>query len=360
MATTIEDAPDATAPAVPHTKEKLEELVSAAALQYTLKNFSKAADLYSSASEIQATLNGELAAENAELLFFYGRALYKVAMQKSDVLGGKVAQGEKKKPKADKKARDTAESGSSAPANGNAKEETVETKPYFQIEGDENWTDSEDEEDDAEGGDEEEEDDFQNSYETFELARVCYNKQLEALENGGTTDKGKGKAEITPQARAIKEKLADCYGFLAEIGLENENFREAITDARSSLALQEELHPIEDERVSEAHYVLSLALEMASNTKVREDLAGKETDATADDAEAQKEEEQYIDYDLRNEAAEQTELAIKSVEARLTKEEAALAKPDITDEAKKEKEAIIKNKRGALEDLKTRVRSVPC
>lgn len=355
MAAITEGAPDATAPEVPHTREKLEELATAAALQYKLKNWSKAADLYSSASEIQATLNGDLAPENAELLFLYGRALYKVAMQKSDVLGGKVAQSEKKKPKAEKKDKSAADGSSSAPANGTVKEETVETKPYFQIEGDENWTDSEDDDEDAEGGEEEEEDDFQNSYETFELARVCYSKQLEVLESGDSTDKGKGKAETTPAARAIKEKLADCYGFLAEIGLENENFHGAVTDARSSLALTEELHPLEDEKISEAHYILSLALEMASNTKVREDLAGKDTDAAAQEAD-----ENYIDYELRNEAANQTELAIKSVEARLVKEENALAKPDISEAVKKEKQTIIKDKKDALEDLKTRVRLLIC
>ena len=61
---------------LPKTKEKLEELTQAASLQYSLKNFSAAADHYADAVEIQAELNGETAPENAELLFYYGRALY--------------------------------------------------------------------------------------------------------------------------------------------------------------------------------------------------------------------------------------------------------------------------------------------
>jgi HAT1-interacting factor 1 len=355
MAATTDDAPSQSAPEVPHTKEKLEEMASAAALQYELKNFAKAAELYATASEIQATLNGELAPENAQLLFLYGRALYKVAVSKSDVLGGNVAQEEKKKPKAEKQAKSAAES-STASGNGKAKEETVESKPYFQIEGDGNWTDSDDEEE-AEGGEEEEEDDFQNAYEVFEIARVCYNKQLEALQNSGAADKGKGKAEISPEERAIKEKLADCYGFLAEIGMENENFQGAVEDARSALALEEELYPIADEKISGAHYILSLALELASNTKVREALAGKESGA---DTEGQQPDDQEIDYELRSEAAKHTELAIKSVEARLANEETALQKPDLSDEVRKGKEDIIKEKKEALEDLKIRVRHLCC
>jgi HAT1-interacting factor 1 len=357
MATTAESAADAT---LPRTKEKVSELTKAAALQYTLKNFFNASELYSQAVEIQTELNGELAPENAELLFYYGRALYKNAFQKSDVLGTKVAQEEKKKPKVEKQAAKAVAESSNGAAKGGAKGETVESKPYFQLTGDENWTDSEDDED-AEGGEgeEEEEDDFQNSYGAFEMARVCYEKQLDALGASDSADKGKGKAEITPQQRAIMEKIADCHGFLAEISLENERFHDAVADARKSLALAEQLHAFEDERVSEAHYVLSLALEMASNYKLREDLAAIEPGTSADGTEAnqgaQQPEESEIDYDMRNEAAKQTELAIQSVEARLKKENANLAKPDITAEEKKEKEAIIKDKEGALEDLKLRV-----
>lgn len=345
---------------IPRTKEKLDELTSAASLQYSLKNFAAAADHYADASEIQAELNGEMAPENAELLFYYGRALYKVAMQKSDVLGTKVAQEEKKKPKSEKQTKKEAGESSNAAANSTTanKEESVDSKPFFQLTGDENWTDSEDDEDaeEGEGEAQEEEDDFQNAYETFEMARVLYEKQLAAIGPGDSADKGKGKQELTPEARAIKEKLGDCHSFLAEISLENERFSDAVADARKSLAIQEELHSVEHEAVAEAHFILSLALEMASVQKNRVDQVGIETGDSADAAEPNKEQEQEeIDWDVRNEAAEQTELAIQSVEARLKKEEDALAKPDLSADQKKEKEAIIKDKTQALEDLKNRV-----
>ncbi|KAF2012010.1 hypothetical protein BU24DRAFT_375360 [Aaosphaeria arxii CBS 175.79] len=339
---------------VPRTQEKVQELQQAAALQYSLKNFGAASDLYADAVEIQAELNGEMAPDNAELLFYYGRALYKVAISKSDVLGSKVASEEKGKPKSEKKTKKSAGEGSSSAANGASekKEETVESKPYFQLTGDENWTDSEDEDEDAEGGEGEEgEDDFQNAFETFEIARVLYSKQLEALGDGESADKGKGKAELTTQARTVKEKIADCHGFLVEIALENERFHDAVSDAQAHLALQEELHPFEHENITEAHYTLSLALEFASTRKAEDASAGDSAGA----APGPEGEEQEIDYKMREEAAKQTELAVQSLTARLSKETEALTSGNLTDEQKKEKEAIIKDKKDVLEDMKTRL-----
>jgi HAT1-interacting factor 1 len=339
---------------LPKTKEKVDELTQAASLHYSTKNFSAAADNYADAVEIQAELNGEMAPENAELLFYYGRALYKVAVAKSDVLGNKVAQEDKKKSKSKKAAKADAGEGANG-AKAKSKEESVDSKPYFQLTGDENWTDSEeeDEDDDEEGEQEEEEDDFGNAYETFELARVLYSKQLEALEGADSGDKGKGKAELSPQARTIKEKIADCHGFLVDISLENERFHDAISDARAALALQEELKPFEHENVTEGHYSLSLALEFASVSKIREEQTGRASDAPTE-GEAQ-EGQDSIDWDLRNEAAKQTELAIQSLEARLKKEQAALSSDTLTPEQKKEKQTVIEDKKGMLEELTTRV-----
>ncbi|CAG5159051.1 uncharacterized protein ALTATR162_LOCUS5387 [Alternaria atra] len=340
---------------LPRTKEKMGELSQAASIHYSTKNYDAAAEHYADAVEIQAELNGEMAPENAELLFYYGRALYRAAVAKSDVLGNKVASEEKKKkqPKAKKAAKAEAGEGSSA-AKAEPKEESVETKPYFQLQGDENWTDSEDEDDDMQDGEEEEDDDdLGNAYEIFELARVLYERQLDSPE-GDASDKGKGKAELSPRARIIKERIADCHGFLVEISLENERFHDAISDARKALALQEELYPFEHENVTEAHYSLSLALEFASVSKVREDQTGQTTDASAEQEQG-KEDEHGINWELRKEAAEQTDLAIQSLEARLKKEEAALSSDALKPEQKKEKQTIIEDKKGMLEDLKTRL-----
>ncbi|KAF1939880.1 hypothetical protein EJ02DRAFT_456548 [Clathrospora elynae] len=339
---------------LPSTKEKLEELSQAASIHYSTKNFAAAAENYANAVEMQAALNGEMAPENAELLFYYGRALYKVAVAKSDVLGNKVAQEDQKKVKSKKAQKTDAGAGASASAaEAEAMEETVDSKPYFELQGDENWTDSEDDEDEDMQDGEPEEDDFGNAYETFELARVLYAKQLESSE-GETSDKGKVKAELSPRTRIIKERIADCHGFLVEISLENERFHDAIADARASLALQEELYPFEHENVTEAHYSLSLALEFASVEKVREAQTGQSTEAPADTAQ-EPEDKDVVDWDLRKEAAKQTDLAIRSLEARLQKEEAALNSDTLNPEQKKEKQAIVYDKKGLLEDLRTRL-----
>ncbi|USP77563.1 uncharacterized protein yc1106_04837 [Curvularia clavata] len=340
----------------PKTKEKLSELSQAASIHYSTKNFPAAAESYANAVELQAELNGEMAPENAELLFYYGRALYKVAVAKSDVLGNKVAQEEKKnKQSKPKKAAKTETGEGSSAAKSEPKTESIANKPYFQLTGDENWTDSEDEDEEEQDGEQEEDDDdFGNAYEIFELARVLYEKQLHALQEGESADKGKGKAELSPRERVIKERIADCHGFLVEISLENERFHDAVADARKSLALQEELYPFEHENVTEAHYSLSLALEFASVSKVREDQTGQSTDEPVE-TEQGKVDEEGVNWDLRKEAAEQTDLAIQSLEARLKKEEAALDSDKLKPEQKKEKQAIIADKKGMLEDLKTRL-----
>lgn len=348
---------------LPKTKEKLDELTQAASLQYSLKNFSAAADHYADAVEIQAELNGEMAPENAELLFYYGRALYKVAVAKSDVLGNKVSQeDQKKKKKAKKEAKAEA---SASVANGAKAEPAAETtapKPastYFQLTGDENWDDSDDEdEDEGDAEQEEEEDDFANAYETFELARVLYQKQLDTQSDPTTADKGKGPAKLSPAERAIKEKIADCHGFLVEISLENERFHDAVADARSSLAFQEELNPFEHENVTESHYSLSLALEFASVSKIREDQAGAERQQEADAGKQVVNDKDGIDWELRNEAAKHTDLAIQSLQARLKKEEAAIAGDTLTDAQKKEKKTVIEDKKAMLEELQGRLKDL--
>src|SRR5256885_6737092 len=74
--------------------DQLEDLIARATAAYAIKDYSPAAELYSQATELQAEMNGEMALENAELLYSYGKCLYFVAVSNSDVLGGTAA-GEK-------------------------------------------------------------------------------------------------------------------------------------------------------------------------------------------------------------------------------------------------------------------------
>lgn len=166
-------------------KVSLADLTARASAIYAQKNFEEAAEAYAQAAEMQAEMNGEMAPENAEILFLYGRSLFRVGQAKSDVLGGKApateGQGKpKKKTKKSKKPSDSAIATEAAVASSSkegAAEENVETpeadrvaqeavqiiadetsgakaekkeleakKPLFQFTGDENWDDSDEEE----------------------------------------------------------------------------------------------------------------------------------------------------------------------------------------------------------------------
>lgn len=138
-------------------KVSLADLCAKGTAQYAHKNYEAAADIYAHASELQAELNGEMSPDNAEILFLYGRSLFKVGQQKSDVLGGR-AQGEEKKKKTngvEKKKQSEAKTESEKIAEEGVaivaeqigaatKPEDLATKPLFQFTGDENFDDDSD------------------------------------------------------------------------------------------------------------------------------------------------------------------------------------------------------------------------
>ncbi|KAK3047478.1 hypothetical protein LTR09_011107 [Extremus antarcticus] len=303
--------------------DKISKLKDRATQQYSLKHYPAAAELYSEAAEIQDQLNGEMNPDNADLLYQYGKCLYHVAVSNSDVLGGKVASSEEPKRKKRKTGKKTAngEGGSkavigeamkSAEQDGEQVKEEVKTedaettpsKPFFQITGDENFTDDEDEADEDAAADaeaEEEEDDFAIAYEILDVARVLFERKIDQLNTEPWT---------TPeQQRQIHERLADTHDLQAEINLENERFTDAIKDTRDALALKMALYPEESSLRAEAHYKLSLALEFASVTSTVDEPASVEGAAIA-----------QVDETMRAEAASEMELAIASCNARIAKE----------------------------------------
>lgn len=152
-------------------KVSLADLSARGTALYAQRQYEDAAEVFSQASVLQAELNGETAPENAEILFHYGRSLFKVGQSKSDVLGGPAAV--EKKPSAPAKAKAKAsgktevqtsvKSGVSVASNDpdrseNASEKkdgespatkasgTEEKKALFHFEGDENFDHSSDEE----------------------------------------------------------------------------------------------------------------------------------------------------------------------------------------------------------------------
>ncbi|EME42046.1 hypothetical protein DOTSEDRAFT_89548 [Dothistroma septosporum NZE10] len=322
--------------------------------------------MYSDAAAVQDQINGEMSVENADLLYQYGRCLYHVAVATADVLGGKVAGSGKPKRKKRKTSHletSVGESGGSIIADaiksgeqktaeevvetivdereGVKQEEAASSNPFFNITGDDNFTDSEDE--DEEGDEqEEEEDDFQTAYEVLDMARILFARKLEAL----SESKGKSSAE-EPDIRQLRERLADTHDLQADISLENERFQDAVKDTRDALALKLQLYPEESSLVAEAHFKLSLALEFASVKATQENK----------DGEAQVAE---VDEEMREQAAKEMELAITSCRLRISKEEAKTATmTDAEAKAQEEKTADVQDMVTDMEQRLTDLRQPP-
>ncbi|KAK2023326.1 hypothetical protein LX32DRAFT_644710 [Colletotrichum zoysiae] len=310
-------------------KVTLADLTAKGTALYAKKQYEDAAECFTKAAELQDEINGEMHPKNAEILFLYGRSVFKVGQSKSDVLGGKAG-GEKKvekpKTKAPKKAAAEAaptdaqritEEGVvivATDASGAKTDDKVEEKkPLFQFNGDENFDDeSEDEEAEGEGDEEEEEDDLAVAFGVLDMARVLYSRQLEQLEK----DEPNGKAQEQLDGdklsiKHVKERLADTHDLLAEISLENERYPDAIEDSRKSLKYKKELYTDDSEIIAEAHFKLSLALEFASVTTTQE--------------EGEQAESKPFDEKLREEAANELEAAIRSTKLKLQNKEVELA-----------------------------------
>ncbi|KAL4078755.1 hypothetical protein V8B97DRAFT_1070749 [Scleroderma yunnanense] len=207
---------------------------------FALKKYEQAIELYATALELQTKKHGEDAPEMADLYFSYGRALLENAISQASVLGKEAESGavDDEKP---------AQSNGGGPIlsfSGDGDEEgTVDLFGQAMKE--------EEEESDGEGegegedGDGEPEDDFNAAWEVLELARSIY-------------EKGKDQDD------EIKLRLADTYIALGDVSLETEKFDQAIMDYSAGLALKADLLPISSRQLAEAHYKLSMVLDLTS------------------------------------------------------------------------------------------------
>jgi HAT1-interacting factor 1 len=309
-------------------RELLHKLSTAANLDYNRKKYEDAVEKYSQATELQAAINGETAPANADLLWEYGRCLFKVAISKSNVLGGGVTgdDGAKKKGK---------QGDLPMPADGASSKLREEKKQKGLLMIDDGMDDSEEEEDEDEGEDEDE-DDLAVAYEILDLSRVLFEKQLEAQEDAQTD----APDTIAATQRQIKERLADVRDLQSEICLENERFDDAVLDSEATLLLRQELLPESSELIAEAHFKLALALEFSFNTSLRDDqedgavAAFSKANGSSSSAPANSK----PDPERLWKAVEHMASAIQSCESRITEEEKKLPGLAAEDKAKKEKD----------------------
>ncbi|KAG2056740.1 hypothetical protein BDR06DRAFT_952372 [Suillus hirtellus] len=225
------DATDAFAPDM-----TVETALEHARRAFALKKYEQAVEYYATALELQTRKQGEDAPETANLYFSYGKALLENAISQASVLG-------KEQPENGDEAEGKL---SSTGANGKG--------PILSFSGDaDEGIDlfgqaaiaEEEGEEDAEAEDGEPEDDFNAAWEVLELARAIY-------------EKGKDEDD------EVKMKLAETYIALGDVSLETEKFDQAITDYSEGLALKLDLLPISSRQIAEAHYKLSIVLDLTS------------------------------------------------------------------------------------------------
>lgn len=218
---------------------QIDEALELAKRAFALKKYEQAVEHYATALELMTAKHGDNAAETADLYFAYGKALLENAITQTSVLGKEQAEdvltGEKEEVGA---------SGAFLSFSGDA-EEDEPVDLFGQTTKEEDDDDDDDEEGGEEGEDGEPEDDFNAAWEVLDLARALYEKQSETSDD-------------------VKLKLADTYITLGDVSLETEKFDQAITDYSAGLELKIELLPQSSRQIAEAHYKLSIVLDLSS------------------------------------------------------------------------------------------------
>ncbi|KAJ2981672.1 hypothetical protein NUW58_g6631 [Xylaria curta] len=302
----------------------LADMVAKATALYQSKKYEEAAEIFSTATERQAELNGEMPLRTPTFYF---------SMAPGEKKPGSADKPKAKKPQAESSTTDapsketpaeaaTDEAAATIAKDAGAQEGWVPGggEPLlFRFTGDENFEDSDEEEaadGEGQGEEDEEDDDLAVAFEILELSRVLFEKQLEEATAAEEPNEDNA-ADENKIVRHTKERLSDIHDLLAEISLENEKFPEAIKDCRATLKYKKELYSEDSEIIAEAHYKLSLALEFASMTTTSEDNdeSGPKT----------------VDEAMRAEAAEELEKAIESTKLKLQNKEITDVKDIIAD-----------------------------
>ncbi|KAJ7576958.1 hypothetical protein C8J56DRAFT_1007368 [Mycena floridula] len=206
---------------------------------FALKKYEEAVSFYATALQTFTLQFGEEAPETADLYFSYGKALLENAISQSSVLG-------KDQPEEQGEDGGTKASGNNPVLSFTGDEllEDTSVDLFGQAAAEPEGPSDDEDEGDADG---EPEDDFNAAWEVFEISRGIYLKQRE-------TD---GDDELGL-------KLADTYIALGDVSLETEKFDQAISDYEAGLELKTQLLPFSSRQIAEAHYKLSIVLDLTS------------------------------------------------------------------------------------------------
>ncbi|KAG6864847.1 hypothetical protein C0991_006788 [Blastosporella zonata] len=238
---------NASATDAPSAEVTIESAIEHAKRAFALKKFEQAIEHYATALELMTQKVGEDSPETADLYFSYGKALLENAISQSSVLGKE--QGE------DGHEEEAAPVGTNGKGpilsfSGDAEELDGDDDPAIDLFAQAAKTIAEAEatgegEDEDEDEDGEPEDDFNAAWEVLDLARAIYDKQKDEVDD-----------------EEVRLKLADTYIALGDVSLETEKFDQAITDYQAGLDLKTQLLPISSRQIAEAHYKLSMVLDL--------------------------------------------------------------------------------------------------
>ncbi|KAH9004443.1 hypothetical protein EDB86DRAFT_2797544, partial [Lactarius hatsudake] len=212
---------------------------------FALRKYEQAVEHYATALELLSKTHAEDAPEMADVYFAYGKALLENAVVQSSVLGKDQQQQQ------DGAVEEAANGNKILSFSGDAEDEEEDEDPAVDLfEASKPDTDAEGEDDAGEGegegeDDAEPEDDFNAAWEVLDLARAIYEKRMDGDD-------------------AVRLKVADTFVMLGDISLETEKFEQAITDYSAGLALKTELLPLSSRQLAEAHYKLSIALDLTA------------------------------------------------------------------------------------------------
>ncbi|EIM86597.1 uncharacterized protein STEHIDRAFT_111072 [Stereum hirsutum FP-91666 SS1] len=230
---------------VASTEPTIESSIDHAKRAFALRKYEQAVDHYATALELMTVKYGEDGAEMADVYLAYGKALLENAIQQAGVLGKEQQPGgDADDDKDDTPANSKAFLSFSGDADDAVYLFAEASKAAAEADAGGGGADEEEEEEEDVG---EPEDDFNAAWEVLDLARAIYEKQKEEDED----------EEITL-------KLADTYIALGDISLETEKFEQGISDYTSGLALKSSLLPLSSRQLAEAHYKLSMVLDLTS------------------------------------------------------------------------------------------------
>ncbi|ODV90586.1 hypothetical protein CANCADRAFT_14927, partial [Tortispora caseinolytica NRRL Y-17796] len=274
----------------------LARLVAEGDRLYSLKQYDEASDKYADACEVNMELNG---VDDADLLLKYGKSLFAVAVNTSQVLGSVEPEIVAAADSEDDEEPDaqpvagvfTFEGG---PVEGDEPDEAAEVgpeeAPKVEI------ADEDTPEGDGAGTEPDAgvTDDFEEAWTILDLARTLLEKELSEKQGKLTAEEIAGSEE----GKSILKKLADIYDLLGEISLESESFTQAVIDLKESLKLKQQIFAETSPEVSECHYKLSLALEYDIHNENSKEEAIEQLEKAIDGVKAQLKSGESADKEL--------------------------------------------------------------